>query len=141
MPLVAPEEVGSKCARCGACLDAWGDNAVPCAKNGLIQRHSEIQDWLLQTARTAVVSCTKEAALPDHTRPADVLLHTWKGAGPTAVDITVVHPLRPSEPRPSPDGVRKILLREEKAKLSKYKATCRAAGWGITPLVIHPGAA
>ena len=31
-----------------------------------------------------------------------------------------------------------MLLREEKAKVSKYKVACRSVGWGFCPLVIHP---
>ena len=119
VPLLTPDAVGSCCAQCGACLNAWGDHAVACPRNGFVQRHSDVQAWLLHTARAAGVTCSKEAALPDNTRPADVLLHTWKGAGPTAVDVTVVHPLRPSEPRPPSEGVKRMLLREERAKVTK----------------------
>ena len=138
LPLVPPDSIGSTCLQCGACLDAWGDHAVTCSKNGIHLRHSSLQEWLLHTAREAGITCSHEAALADGSRPADVLFHAWRGAGPLAVDVTVVHPLRPSEPRPTPDGVRRMLAREELAKCSKYQAACQQAGWQFRPLAFHP---
>ena len=138
LPILHTMDVGSTCVKCGACLDAWGDHAVTCRANGLTLRHTTIQDWLLSTARAAGIACTKEAALPDGTRPADALFHTWRGGKPLAVDLTVVHPLRPSEPRPTPENMRGLLNREEQAKVTKYQATCDAVGWSFAPLVLHP---
>jgi hypothetical protein len=138
---IAPEtEVGATCPLCGACQDAWGDHAVTCRNNGITQRHSSVQQWLLTTARQAGVPCVQEAMLPDGRRPGDVLLQRWAGQGPRAVDLTVVHPLRPSSARPTVERVRESLLREEKAKEDKYRDACHAHHWAFQPLVFHPWA-
>ena len=136
-PILPPAEVGEKCAQCDGCLDAFGDHAVSCRKNGITKRHNAIQDWLLSTARAAGLTCTKEAALPNTERPGDVLLHNWGGQGPLAVDVTCVHPLRPSEGRPTPEAVRKALETEETNKRTKYNQKCADVGWRFQPLAIH----
>ena len=138
LPILPPEDIGEKCGQCGACLDAFGDHAVACLKNGITQRHTALQDWLIHAARQAGVTCTKEGALPDNDRPADVLLHNWTGSTPLAVDLTVCHPLRPSEARPTPESVRKAMTLQETHKCTKYSERCARVGWKFQPLVIHP---
>lgn len=138
LPLIPPSETGNQCSQCGSCLDAWGDHAVTCRMNRLTERHTSLQDWLLSTARTSGLTCTREGSLDDESRPADVLLHNWGGKGPLAVDLTCVHPLRPSESRPTPETVKKMLLREQENKITKYRTKCAEAGWAFQPLVIHP---
>jgi hypothetical protein len=138
LPLLPADTMGEKCAQCGLCLDAFGDHAVSCKGNGITVRHGVIQDWLLARAREAGIACTREGGLDDHTRPADVLLHSWAGQGPLAVDVTCVNPLRPSEARPPPDRVRKFLLDEEQRKMAKYRRQCLDRGWDFMPLVTHP---
>lgn len=55
-----------------------------------------------------------------------------------AVDVTCVHPLRPSEGRPTPENVRKALVAEETNKRNKYNQSCAEVGWRFQPLAIHP---
>ena len=138
VPILPVEDVGERCAQCSGCLDAFGDHAVACLRNGIQKRHTNIQDWLLSTARQAGFSCTREAALPNLERPGDVLFHNWTGGKPLAVDLTVSHPLRPSEPRPTPDKVRKAMTVEEQLKNAKYTKQCASVGWSFRPLAIHP---
>ena len=97
-----------------------------------------IQYWLLATARHVGLTCTKEAALPNGERPGDVLIHNWGGQGPMALDITCVHPLRPSESRPTPESVRKSLGQDEHLKRTKYSQKCAEVGWRFMPLAVHP---
>jgi hypothetical protein len=130
--------VGATCAQCPQPLDSFGDHAVSCRANGITARHGAIQDWLLHTARAAGIQCSRESSLEDNTRPGDVLFHHWAGKGPLAIDVTCVHPLRPSAGRPEPATVRKFLLDTEQAKRTKYTATCAEAGWAFQPLVTHP---
>ena len=75
VPILPPQDTGELCAQCGCCLDAFGDHAVSCRKNGITKRHTAIQDWVMAMARKAGISCTKEAALPNLERPSDILLH------------------------------------------------------------------
>lgn len=138
--LTPEEETGSTCVLCGACLDHWGDHAVTCRLNGITQRHSAAQHWLARTARAAGIPVQLEAALPDSSRPGDVLLQQWESNKPRAIDLTIVHPLRPSAARPTVDRVRESLLREEAAKRAKYDAPCQAHRWTFQPLVFHPWA-
>jgi hypothetical protein len=138
MSLVSVDAGNSTCAQCGSALDAWGDHAVSCARNGITTRHGAIQDWLITTARSAGVQCSREEGLEDRSRPGDVLLHHWAGRGPLAVDVTCVNPLRPSTTCPTPELVRTFLSAEEKRKRTKYADKCAEAGWGFLPLVMHP---
>ena len=115
-------------------MDAYGDHAASCMKNGVLNRHTVMQDWLLSTARKAGVPCTKEAALPDGDRPGDVLFNHWTGGSPLAIDLTIVHPLRLSETRPTPEAMRKSLDTQEAAKCKKYTTRCAAVGWAFQPL-------
>lgn len=117
-------------AKYTACLDAWGDYAVTYKASGLTHRHNFIQDWLLTTVHQATAS--KEVVLPDGSRPGDILLHTWKGGPLVAVDLTVVHPLRPSEPHPSPESVKKMEDRQPPSPW--WSDPLSVAKWG--PLVI-----
>ena len=54
------------------------------------------------------------------------------------MDITVSHPLRPSEARPTPEKARKALVLEEQLKCNKYQVKCATAGWSFKPLAMHP---
>ncbi len=76
--------------------------------------------------------------MKDRTRPGDVLFHHWAGRGPLDVDVTCVHPLRPSVSCPEPASVKKFLLDAEQAKRAKYSGKCAEAGWSFQPLVTHP---
>lgn len=137
LPILSPSDVGEKCPQCAMCMDAYGDHAVSCMKNGVSVRHAAIQEWLLTTARKAGVPCSKEAALPDGDRPGDVLFTHWSGGSPLAVDLTVIHPLRLSEARPTPEGVRRTLEAQETAKCRKYSTRCAAVGWAFHPLAFN----
>ena len=119
-------------------LGCFRDHAVSCMRNGINQLHQAAQDWLLKSARSAGITCSREAELPDKDRPADVLFHNWSGDGPLAVDLTVSHPLRPSEAQPTPEGVRKSMIAQEDHKCKKYSRKCAQVGWGFMPLAIHP---
>ena len=67
-----------------------------------------------------------------------MFFHNWAGGKPLAVDLTVSHPLRPSEPRPTPEKVRKAMATEEQLKSAKYNHSCATVGWTFKPLAIHP---
>ena len=64
-------------------------------------------------------------------RPADVLLPTFDSTGPLAIDFTVVHPLRTSQPLADAG---KVVAAAEQAKTAKYASLCNAAGLTFEPL-------
>ena len=93
-PCFAPAE---PCSGCGITMDPSGDHALCCAHNGLYRRHNHVRGALYQLAKSANWSPVLEAALPNSShRPADILLRSAE-ARPLAIDVTIVHPLRPSD--------------------------------------------
>ena len=101
------------CAGCHSAMDSLGDHAACCSATGLYKRHNRVRNCLLLLGREAgwnpeleVTGWNPEVEVslpaPDpgggraHPRPADVLFRTAESR-PLAVDVTVVHPLRPSK--------------------------------------------
>ena len=77
---------------CEGCLDhrdALGDHALSCASCGRYARHNLLRDTLAEELSKAGYSYTLEEP-----RPADILVSSFIGGKPLAVDTTVCHPLR-----------------------------------------------
>ena len=72
----------------------------------------------------------------DRQRPADVAVLGFESR-PVAVDLTISHPLRPSQWRSLEEAKRHLVQREER-KCNKYLATSARAGWLFTPAAFHP---
>ena len=87
-----------KCAVCPQPSDVYGDHAVSCGCKGeRIARHNHLRDAVYSAAASANLSPRKEeqALLPGfQDRLADVLIPNWSGVKDTALDITVINPLR-----------------------------------------------
>ena len=95
LPLLPPDQY-AECSSCGEPLDIFGDHLLCCRKAGLIQRHNAVVQSLWHHCTAAGLHATPKVSIDGRTRPADLLLTHWKGGGPCALDIAVVHPLAPS---------------------------------------------
>ena len=69
------------------------------------------------------VASQMEVAVEGKERPADVWLPSWDVSGPTAVDLTIVHPLQPGGDWNHAD---RVVEAAEQAKRTKYQAMCKA---------------
>ena len=136
------------CAGCHSAMDSLGDHAACCSATGLYKRHNRVRDCLLLLGREAgwnpeleVTGWNPEVEVslpaPDpgggraHPRPADVLFRTAESR-PLAVDVTVVHPLRPSKKIAVADDCA-AASEAETAKVASEVAECHRAGWGFVP--------
>lgn len=138
IPVIEDEHAGCPCPKCGRPLDVWGDHAVSCQFNGLTDRHCLIRDKVTELARRAGLTATKEEALPDGDRPADVLIKRWDAKGTAAVDVTCTHPLKVSDNNTTVDMARKSLQVAEDIKVRRYQDRCAAVEWNFIPVVCHP---
>jgi hypothetical protein len=87
---------GGTCKCCNSPMDPTGDHALCCSAAGVYRRHNHVRNFLYSISQEVGWSPSLEEMLPGtQTRPADVLLSSLD-ASPTAVDVTIVHPLRPS---------------------------------------------
>ena len=95
-----------RCPDCGREADEFGVHAVTCQRSGAIGRgHTILRDTVGKLAEQVVNTVTWEAPFPalvvHHPgagrRPAD-LLFSWQGRL-TAVDFTVITPVRSSAPK------------------------------------------
>jgi hypothetical protein len=132
------DHAGCPCPKCGRPMDAWGDHAVSCSQNGLTERHTQIRDKILDFARRGGFAATKEGALPDGDRPADVLIPHWDGQGSAAVDVTCTHPLKVSDNNTTPEMATNALQAAQDTKIKKYRLRCEAVRWNFLPAVCHP---
>ena len=99
-----------------------GDHAVVCQKGGITRRHNAVRDELQTSLHRLGFEVAREAALPDLSRPADLLVFSGgRGGRPVALDVTVLHP-------PPLSAVEEVLSRAEDAKVTKYKAACELQG-------------
>ena len=91
-------DVAAACPACRRESSKSGDHAISCGTDGeRISRHNQLRDALFATASTAALSPAREerALLPgDSRRPADVFLPHWSGGRDTALDVTVINPMR-----------------------------------------------
>ena len=110
-----------------------GTPALCCPASGLCKQHNKVRDYFLATGRDTGWSPDFEFSLPSsQIRPSDILLRTF-GPRPTAVDVTITHPLRPSY---NIAAVNEVALAAEKAEVLKrqmYDQPCTSAGWAFKP--------
>ena len=126
---------------CLACLqpsDKFGDHAISCGVAGeRIARHHHLRDALFHSAATAHLAPLREerALLPDtDSRPADVLIPNWTGGKDTAIDVTVVNPLRNDYILKSSDNPEYALTTSFQSKWRKYGPACEAQCLVFLPL-------
>ena len=127
------------CPECRSTADAFGDHQVGCGGNGdRIARHNAMRDVIFSAAQSAALAPTKEApgVIPgSQSRPADILLPTWKGGRPAALDIHVISPLQESMVSESSFTQGHALQAGVQRKLSSSLSACRSTGTDFVPLV------
>ena len=131
-----PAHTHPQCPLCGDSMDSFGDHLLCCKKSGFLQRHSAIVRHLWHMSTAAGFRAETEVAIGGNTRPADLLLPHWKGGGPLAIDVTVVHPLAPSIPLQTVKTGREALDRAEKDKDDKHGEVCTQSNIPFTPFVL-----
>ena len=139
----SPISPATTCAGCQTPMDSSGDHAVCCSATGLYKRHNRVRYCLLSLGREAGWNPEVEVSLPApdpgggiiRPRPADVLFRTAESR-PLAVDVTVVHPLRPSKNIAVEDNLT-AAADAESAKKVAQAARCLQAGWGFSPFAME----
>ena len=128
--------VSATCPSCGDALDSFGDHLLCCRKGGFYQRHTAVvrQLWHMCTAAGLTASC--EVSFDGSTRPADLLVPHWKGGGPLANDVSVVHPLAPSQDAQAVRSGTEYQDRVEKSKSRKYAEACAQSNVQFSPFVL-----
>ena len=113
---------------CNEALDSYGDHLLVCRMKGITARHNAIRDECARVLAEAKIPHDKEVAIQGAARPADILLKGWDRGRDTAVDFTIVSPLRLEDYPLNEERTKRVLSREEARKVTKYKAMCEQAG-------------
>ena len=111
---VVPGYQPVECPRCGGSADIVGDHFVCCSRAAITKRHNHLRDTLASIFCFGGFSAQTEVVIGERTRPADVAVTGFE-ARPIHVDLTIAHPLRPSESK-DPELVKRHLLSREEAK-------------------------
>ncbi len=72
-------------------MDAAGHHAVCCTKNGIVRRHSAIEDAVYQLLARSGFALRKEQGTSEGLRPGDLFVSRLDSNGPAAIDVTVRH--------------------------------------------------
>src|SRR6185312_1938327 len=89
-------EALERCSYCSKYLDVAGHHHVTCSHGSFVTpRHNKLRDGLFSLCAAAGMSPSTEEGSFEHdrTRPADVLVPSWKLGRSAAFDLTVVSPL------------------------------------------------
>jgi hypothetical protein len=122
-----PMQARVSCGGCSTPLDIFGDHALACASCGLYARHNRLRDALAAELVTAGIVVRTEVPLPGaSTRPADILVADPDDATPTAVDVSMVHPLQLSSSS-AEDIPGSFAAERETAKRATSASACAAA--------------
>ena len=130
------EAIGSKCPKCAAPLDVFGDHVVCCSKNLIQRRHMALQDTLTDLVRELGLTVDKEVGTGDGTRPGDLFIPRWTADGVTVVECTVRHLNAPSRLVIDPDHVADWRHDQELEKTNKYLERCEQVGWQFVPFMM-----
>ena len=127
------------CPECRATADEFGDHQVGCGGNGdRISRHNTVRDVLYSAAQSAALAPTREAigVVPNsHSRPADILLPTWRHGRPTALDVHIISPLQQSTVHEAASTPGHALEVGVQCKLAAHLSACRSIGVDFLPIV------
>jgi hypothetical protein len=123
------------CPGCAASQDVWGDHALCCHKLGIYARHTALRDALAALVDASGYHTQKEQRIDpaSEERQADILVHNWRPSTPAAVDVSVVHPLKPSTS--TEFQLDAALKTREEQKYRHADAICRIHGVEFTPFV------
>jgi hypothetical protein len=128
------------CTACSAPSDRYGDHAISCGMAGeRIARHNHLRDTVFNTAASANLAPLREerALLPGtEARPADVLIPHWTAGKDTAMDVTVINPLRLDLAVRSATEPGFALDHVYRAKWNKHGPPCEAQGMVFTPIPV-----
>ena len=130
------EAMGTKCPRCSAPLDVFGDHIVCCSKNLIQRRHMALQDILADLIREVGLPVDKEVGPGDGSRPGDLYIPRWSADGTTVVDCTVRHPYAPCRRVVDPTHVLQWRREQEQEKTTKYLERCQEVGWDFVPFLM-----
>ena len=141
LPLLSQEQEGAKCPACGTKVDVFGDHLLCCRRNNFYGRHFAVQESFASMAQAGDQPFRREVMLnkannhPDGPalRPADMLLRSWQGGKDTAVDFTISHSLQSSQKPWTTEKAQAFVSLQEKKKVLKYGAACKAEGWNFIP--------
>jgi hypothetical protein len=95
-----------------------------------------VQSVVLEIAQKAGYTARREEKADDRTRPGDVFISRFDANGPAAVDVSVRHPLQPSNPIHTAAAREKWHENQEKDKEKKYTTTCQRLGWTFIPFIM-----
>ena len=123
------------CTLCGESADSFGDHWLCCSSSLITKRHNALRDTLACFLRNNGFPCATEVTIGHKERPADIALDGFDPR-PLAIDLTISHPLKPSQPRDQ-ENLQRHLHRKEEAKITKYASLCATAGWVFQPLAFH----
>ena len=129
---------GTPCKGCGTLMDGWGDHAQSCASCGMYKRHNRQRNNLWSLGEKAGWDPELEKTIPGSTDRPDVVFKTLNSR-PLAIDVTIVHPLRPSS-QPAARGESPVSATvAEKAKNAHYVPLCNRANpsWGFRPFAME----
>jgi hypothetical protein len=123
------------CRGCGSAMDGWGDHAQCCGENGLYRRHNRLRNKVWALGESAGWTPTLEETIPDGTDWPDVVFKSLN-TRPLAIDVTIIHPLRPSSQSAARGEASVSAIEAEKAKCAHYTPLCNQANpsWGFRPL-------
>jgi hypothetical protein len=138
LPVVGESGDFVRCPACGEAADAYGDHFLCCAYNGMTERHNALRDCLLEECSRGGIPARAEQGCTGDTRDADLLLVGWARGRNLAVDITVRHPLAPSQWPLHLPKVRKCLREGEADKLAKAHDRCKRFGWDYAAAAFSP---
>jgi hypothetical protein len=124
-----------KCSACGLSQDPMGDHALCCTSLGIYTRHNCLRDTLATELCSLGFPCRTEVCLPGTSQvPADIFLPHIGEDSPTAVDVSVVHPLQPSASKATVTTGTAAEARAE-SKVRTYGEQCRVRSWAFVAFV------
>jgi hypothetical protein len=91
---------------------------------------------VLDLAQKAGFTARREEKADDRTRPGDVFITRYDANGPAAIDVSIRHPLQPSNPAITEAARTKWHEHQEADKTKKYEGTCKKLGWSFIPFIM-----
>jgi len=134
LPLASPGEL---CCACSKPLDVAGHHHLTCSRGSFVNsRHNRLRDGLVELCAAAGMNPSKEEGGydRDRTRPADVLVPSWKLGKSAAFDLTVVSPL--TQENISGAGDTGVVERAAEKKHEENDPKCADLGWLCVPLAV-----
>ena len=138
LPIAA---VGERCPYCSAALDILGHHHVTCQHGDFrTARHNRLRDSLSQLLSVAGMSPRIEqgGSERDRTRPADILVPSWKLGKSAAFDLTVISPLTKHNLSGAGGDEFKYdaVSRAAALKHDENDSKCADLGWLCVPLAV-----